>query len=130
MYNRYSRIKFLNKAYCYILKLKQKICLDYSSFIQNISVFTKDFKNHKTYFKPLISGKIIFNHLNISLKTFHDVYLGLCLVCWFTSLRDFFIWKNVYVVSIVSIAHAVLFSKQEVLRRRAVRGSSSESECS
>ena len=36
------------------------MCLDYSSFIQNISVFTKDFKNHKTYFKPLVSGKIIF----------------------------------------------------------------------
>ena len=33
---------------------------DYSSFIQNMSVFTKDFKNYQTYFKPLISGKIIF----------------------------------------------------------------------
>ena len=30
-----------------------------------ISVFTKDFKNHKTYFKPLLRGKIIFlNNLN------------------------------------------------------------------
>ena len=36
-----------------------------SSFIQNITVFTKDFENHKTYFKPLISGKDNFlNHLN------------------------------------------------------------------
>ena len=40
-----------------LLKLKQK---NMSSFIQNISVFTKDFKNHKTYFTPLINGKIIF----------------------------------------------------------------------
>ena len=63
------------------------------------------------------------------MKTFHDVYLGLCLVCWFTSLRDFFIWENVYVMSIFSITLAVLFSKQ-VLRRLAGRGSSSESECS
>ena len=64
VYNRCSRIKHLSKAYCYILnfylKLKQKTCLDYSSFTQNISVFTKDSKNHKTYFKHLISGKIIF----------------------------------------------------------------------
>ena len=56
MYNRCSRIKYLNKAY----KVEAKKCLNYSSFIQNISVFTKDFKNHKVYFKPLISGKIIF----------------------------------------------------------------------
>ena len=62
------------------------------------------------------------------MKTFHDVYLGLYFVCWFTSLRDFFIWENVYVISIVSIAHAVHFSKQEVLRRQAARGSSGESE--
>ena len=37
------------------LKLKNM-----SSYIQNISVFTTNFKNYKTYFKPLISGKIIF----------------------------------------------------------------------
>ena len=54
VYNRCSRIKYLTKAYCHILNFY------FSSFIQNISVFTKDFKNHKTYFKPLISGKIIF----------------------------------------------------------------------
>ena len=56
------------------------------------------------------------------------------LVCtwfvWFTSLRDFFIWENVYVMTIVLITHAVHFSNQEVLRRWGVRGSSSESECS
>ena len=46
----------------------------------------------------------------------------------FTSLHDFFTWENVYVMSIVSITHAVHFSNQEVLKRRAARGSSSESE--
>ena len=51
---------FLNKAYYYILNFyfsswSNKVC--YSSFIQNISVFIKDFNNHKTYF---ISDKIIF----------------------------------------------------------------------
>ena len=56
------------------------------------------------------------------------------LVCtWFvqfTSLHDFFIWENVYVMSIVSITHAIYFSNQEVLRRWATRGSSSKSEWS
>ena len=51
------RIKRIVYFKLLVLKLKQK---NMSSFIQNISVFTKDFKNHKTYFKPLISGKIIF----------------------------------------------------------------------
>ena len=52
------------------------------------------------------------------------------LVCtrfvWFTSLHDFFIWENVYIMSIVSITHAIHFSNQEVLRRRGAHGSSSE----
>ena len=56
------------------------------------------------------------------------------LVCtWFvrfTSLHDFFIWENVYVMSIVSITHAIYFSNQEVLRRWATCGSSSKSEWS
>ena len=42
----------------------------------------------------------------------------------------FFHLGKCYVMSIISITHVVLFSKQEVLRRWAARGSSSESECS
>ena len=42
----------------------------------------------------------------------------------------FFIWENVYIMSIVSITHAVHFSNQEVLRRQGAHGSSNESECS
>ena len=96
------------------MNLKQKSMFrSYSSFIQNISVFTKDFKNHKTYFKPLISGKIIFWTIQISFKTFRDVCLGFCLVCWFTSLRDFFVWGNVYVINIVSITHTVIFQNKK-----------------
>ena len=56
------------------------------------------------------------------------------LICtWFvqfTSLRDFFIWENSYAMSIVFITHPVHFSNQEVLRRQAAHGSSSESEWS
>ena len=54
------------------------------------------------------------------------------LVCaWFVgSLHHFFIWENVYVMSIVLVTHAVLFSKQENVRRWAACVSSSESECS
>ena len=52
--------KHVMKKLTVVFENSKKICLDYSSFIQNISVFTKDFKNHKAYFKPLISGKINF----------------------------------------------------------------------
>ena len=54
------------------------------------------------------------------------------LVCaWFVgTIHHFFIWGNVYVMSIVLVTHAVPFSKQENLRSRAACISSSESECS
>ena len=73
--------------------------------------------------------KYFLNHLN----KFED--LSWCL-SWFVLglLVHFCSWffhlGNVYVMSIVSIIHAVYFSKQEVLRRLAACGSSSESECS
>ena len=58
----------------------------------------------------------------------------LILVCtWFvrfTSLRALFIWTSSNVTSIVSITHTVIFSKQEVSRRRVVRGSPWENKCS
>ena len=113
------------------MNLKQKrMFRNYSSFTQNISVFTKDFKNYKTYFKPLISSKIIFWTIQISFKTFRDVCLGLCLVCWFTSLHDFFIWeKCLHHEHCLDYTYSY-FSKQKVLRRQPARGSSSESECS
>ena len=44
----------------------------------------------------------------------------------FTSLRTLFIWISGDVKSIVSITHKVIFSKQEVSRRRVARGSPGE----
>ena len=56
------------------------------------------------------------------------------LVCtWFvrfTSLRALFIWTSGNVTSIVSITHTVIFSKQEVSRRRVACGSPGENKCS
>ena len=56
------------------------------------------------------------------------------LVCtwfvWFTSLCALFIWTSGNVMSIVSITHTVIFSKQEVSRRRVARGSPGENKCS
>ena len=40
----------------------------------------------------------------------------------FTSLRALFIWTSGNVTSIVSITHTVIFSEQEVSRRRVGRG--------
>ena len=57
-------------------------------------------------------------------------FMMFILVCtwfvWFTLW--FFIWKNVYVMSIVLITHAVHFSNQEVLRRWTAHVSSSKSD--
>ena len=47
----------------------------------------------------------------------------------FTSLRALFIWTSGNVTSIVSITHTVIFSKQEVSRRRVARGSPGENKC-
>ena len=56
------------------------------------------------------------------------------LVCtwfvWFTSLPALFIWTSGNVTSIVSITHTVIFSKQEVSRRRVARGSPGENKFS
>ena len=56
------------------------------------------------------------------------------LVCtwfvWFTSFHALFIWTSGNVTSIVSITHTVIFSKQEVSRRRVARGSPGENKCS
>ena len=56
------------------------------------------------------------------------------LVCtwfvWFTSLRTLFIWTSGNVMSIVSITHTVIFSTQEVSRRRVARGSPGENKSS
>ena len=57
-------------------------------------------------------------------------YLDLCLICWLTSLQALFICTSSNVTSIVSITHTVIFSKQDVSRRRVAHGSPGENKCS
>ena len=49
---------------------------------------------------------------------------------WLTSLCVLFIWTSGNVTSVVSITHTVIFSEQEVSRRRVARGSPGENKCS
>ena len=93
--------------------------------------------DQKIFFKKYLIRFDIQWHVLPGIKCITEVWRPFkmfILVCtWFlrfTSLHGFFIWENVYVMSIVSITHAVCFSNHEVLRRRAAHGSSSESECS
>ena len=93
--------------------------------------------DQNTFLKKYIIWFDIQLHVLPGIKCITEVWRPFTifiLVCtWFdrfTSVRDFFIWENVYVTSIVSITHAVHFSNQEVLRRRAAHGSSSKRECS
>ena len=82
--------------------------------------------NQNIFFKKYLIRFDIQWHVLTGIKCITDVwrpFTMFILVCtWFvrfTSLRDFFIWENVYVMSIVSFTHAVHFSNQEALRRRA-----------
>ena len=91
--------------------------------------------NQKIFFKNYLIQFDIQWHVLPGIKCITKVrrsFMMFILVCtwfvWFTLW--FFIWKNVYVMSIVLITHAIHFSNQEVLRRQAARSSSSKSECS
>ena len=93
--------------------------------------------DQKMFFKKYLLRFEIQWHVHPGIKCITEVWRSFTmfiLVCtWFvrfSSLRDFFIWENVYNMSIVSITHAVHFSNQEVLRRQGARGSSSKSKCS
>ena len=48
----------------------------------------------------------------------------------FTSVRALFIWTSGNVTGIILITHTVIFSNQEVSRRRVARGSPGENKCS
>ena len=64
---------------------------------------------------------------NRRLKTFHDVYLGLYMVC---SVHFSLCFIHLNATSIVSITHTVIFSNQEVSRRHVARGSPGENKFS
>ena len=109
-----------NTRECWLLQLVAGKCFDQKIFLK----------------KYLIQFDIQW-HVLPGIKCITEVwrpFTMFILVCtwfvWFTSLCDFFIWENVYVMSIVLITDAVHFLNQESLRRWAARGSSSKSECS
>ena len=110
-----------------LLKLKQEDVLrSYSSFYQNISVFIKDIKNHKTYFKPFIRGQIIFQIIWISFKTFRSVYFGLLVhFAWWL----FHLGKCLCHELCLDYTYNFFFQNKKFWRW-AAHGSSSKNECS
>ena len=93
--------------------------------------------DQKMFFKKYLIRFDIQWHVLPEIKCITEVwrpFTMFILVCtsfvWFTSLRALFIWTSSNVTSIVSITHTVIFSKQEVSRRRVARGSPGENKCS
>ena len=91
--------------------------------------------DQKIFFKKYLIRFDIQWHVLPGIKCITDIwrpFMMFILVCtwfvWFTFLCDVLIWKNVYVMSIVLITHAVHFSNQEVLRRWTAHVSSSKSD--
>ena len=94
--------------------------------------------DQKIFFKKYLIRFDIQWHVLPGIKCITEIwrpFTMFILVCtWFvrfTSLRALFIWtSDNNVTSIVSITHTVIFSKQEVSRRRVARGSPGENKCS
>ena len=92
--------------------------------------------DQKMFFKEYLIRFDIQWHVLPGIKCITDVWrpFMFILVCtWFvrfTFLRALFIKTSGKVTSIVSITHTVIFSKQEVSRRRVARGSPGENKCS
>ena len=92
--------------------------------------------DQKIFFKKYLIRFDIQWHVLPGIKCITEVwrpFTMFILVCtWFvrfTSLCALFIWTSGNVTSIVSITHTVIFSKQEVSRRRVARGSPGENKC-
>ena len=93
--------------------------------------------NQNIFFKKHLIRFNIQWHVLPWIKCITDVwrpFTMFILVCtWFvrfTSLRVLFIWTRGNVKSIVSSTHTVIFSKEEVSRRRVARGSPGKNKCS
>ena len=100
-------------------------------------VVTEKCFDQKIFFKKYLMWFDIQWHVLPGIKCITEVwrpFTMFILVCtWFvrfTSLHALFIWTSGNVTSIVSITHTVIFSKQEVSRRRLARGSPGENKCS
>ena len=92
--------------------------------------------DQKIFFKKYLIRFDIQWHVPPGIKCITDVWrpfmMFILVYTWFvrfTSLRALFIWTSGNVTSIVSITHTVIFSKQEVSRRRVARGSPGENKC-
>ena len=94
--------------------------------------------DQKIFFKKYLIRFDIQWHVLPGIKCITDIwrpFVMFIFVCiWFvrfTSLRaSLFIWTSGNVTSIVSITHTVIFSEQEVSRRRVAHGSARENKCS
>ena len=94
--------------------------------------------DQKIFFKKYLIQFDIQWHVLPGIKCITDIwrpFMMFILVCiWFvrfTSLRaSLFIWTSGNITSIVSITHTVIFSEQEVSRRRVAHGSARENKCS
>ena len=105
-------------------------------WLLQLVVAGKRFDQNILFKKYLIRFDIQW-HVLPWIKCITDVwrsFMMFILVCtwfvWFTSLPALFIWTSGNVTSIVSITHTVIFSKQEVSRRRVARGSPGENKFS
>ena len=90
-----------------------------------------------TFFKKYLIPFDIQWHVLPGIKYIAEVwrpFVMFILICtWFvrfTSLRALCIWTSGNATSIVSITHTVVFSNQDVWRRRVARGSPGENKCS
>ena len=109
-----------NTRECWLLQLVVGKCFD-----------------QKIFFKKYLIRFDIRWHAFRGIKCITEVwrpFTMFILVCtWFvrfSSLRALFIWTSGNVTSIVSITHTVIFSNQEVSKRRVARGSLGENKCS
>ena len=93
--------------------------------------------DQKIFFKKYLIRFDIQWHVLPGIKFITDVwrpFMMFILVCtwfvWFPSLRALFICTSGNITSIVSITHTVIFSRQEVSRRRVACGSPRENKFS
>ena len=92
--------------------------------------------DQKIFFKKYLMRFDIQWHVLPRIKCITEVwrpFMMFILVCtWFvrfTSLHALFIWTSGNVMSIVSVTHTIIFSKQEVWRRWVACGSPGENKC-
>ena len=99
-------------------------------------VVTGKYFDQNKFFKKYLVWFDIQWHVLPGIKCITEVwkpFTMFILVCtWFVRFTSFcalFIWRSGNVTSIVSITHTVIFSNQEVSRRRVAHASPGENKC-